>query len=220
MDCSLTASVAETARTVICVQSPPSDWRAYLTPFLALVSIIVAYRAIVNARRMARQRATLDFIEKVESGDHYRHIVQTFSDLRRGPGFEDIMNPQTKQSRELRRCVNDYLNHYEMVAIGIREGILDEQIYRDWMRGPFVRDWNAATEWVQNERWKRQEDGSWEYYDKTFENYGLLAARWSPDTIILNEDFGPPRDEARGPSQDPLPADSEDASTSPTDAAR
>lgn len=169
--------MVETSRTIICVEPAAPDWRVYLTPFLALVSIIVAYRAIVNARRMARQRATLDFIEKVESGDHYRHIVQTFSDLRRGPGFGDIMNPQTEQAKDLRRCVNDYLNHYEMVAIGIREGILDEKIYRDWMRGPFVREWNAAAEWIQNERWKRQPDGSWEYYEKTFENYGLLAAR-------------------------------------------
>lgn len=105
-------------------------------------------------RKIARQRATLDLIEKVESGDHYRHIVKTFSDLRRGPGFGDIMNPKTKQAIELRRCVNDYLNHYEMVALGIKEGILDEQFYREWMRGPFTREWNAAAEWVQNERWK------------------------------------------------------------------
>ncbi len=161
---------------------------------------------------MARQRATLDFIEKVESGDHYRRIVETFSDLRRGPGFGDIMSPQTEQAKDLRRCVNDYLNHYEMVSIGIRKGILDEKIYRSWMRGPFVRDWNAAAEWIQRERWKRQGNGLWEYYEKTFENYGWLAKRWSREATIINKDFRPPPtdENAKSPSADPLPSDSAD----------
>jgi hypothetical protein len=168
--------------------------------------------AIGMQRKIARQRATLDFIEKVESGEHYRKIVHTFTELRRGVGFAHLSNPQTDEDEKTRLCVNDYMNHYEMVAIGISAGILDEAIYRNWMRGPFVRDWNAAAQWIQRERWKRQEDGSWEYYEKIFENYGYWACRWSHEAVVLDEEFsGPPPDaEAEAPGAEPLPADSAD----------
>lgn len=161
----------------------------------------------MNARRMARQRATLDFIEKVESGDHYRNIVHIFTELRRGKGFAHLTNPQTDEDKEIRRCVNDYLNHYEMVCIGISEGILDEKIYREWMRGPFVRDWNAAADWIQRERWKRSDEGVWEYYEKTFAAYGYWACRWSPEAIVLDENYSPPPQDAAGIADEPLPKD-------------
>lgn len=188
------------------------DWRIYITPALVLLSALIALGSVRAQRAIARQRATLDLIEKVESGEHYREIVNTFSELRRGPGFGQIMNPQTKEAKELRRAVNDYLNHYELVAIGIRKGILDEKFYKDWMRGPFVRDWNAAAEWVQRERWKLQDDGSWEYYDQVFLNYEFMAARWSSEAIKLGRAFqGPPVLADRGsPSEDPIPPEDGD----------
>ncbi len=162
---------------------------------------------MLSTRKVARQRATLDLIEKVESGEHYRNIVHTFTELRRGQGFAHLSNPKTPVDKEARRCVNDYMNHYEMVALGIRTGILDEAFYRDWMRGPLVRDWNAAADWVQRERWKRQEDSSWEYYQSIFLEYEHLARKWSNEAVVLSEEYSgpPPDDEAGGPSDDPLP---------------
>jgi Domain of unknown function (DUF4760) len=171
------------------------------------VSAVIAYLAMVNARRVARQRATLDLIEKVESGDHYRKIVTTFSELRRGKGFAHLSNPKTDDDKEVRQCLTDYMNHYELVAIGIRAGMLDEVFYRNWMRGPFVRDWNAAADWVQRERWKLQPNGTWEYYDKVFIEYELLARAWSDKAIQLSRlHSGPPsNEEAGGPGDEALP---------------
>src|SRR4028119_212047 len=162
---------------VVCILQP-TDWRIYITPALVFVSAIIAFLAMLNARHLARERATLDLIEKVESGEHYRNITQTFSDLRRGAGFAHLSRPKPEDEKA-RRCVNDYLNHYELVAIGILKGMLDESVYRDWMRGPFVRDWNAAADFIQRERWKRDDDGEWKYYAKTFMNYEVIARRWS-----------------------------------------
>ena len=119
-----------------------------------------------------------------------------------------MSNPQTEEDKEARRCVNDYLNHYELVSIGILSGLLDEAVYRKWMRGPFVRDWNAAADWVQRERWKLQPDGTWQYYGQTFMNYEVMARRWSADAIALDENSGgpPSPEEAGGPSDEPIPA--------------
>jgi hypothetical protein len=198
--------MAAAARTVVCIVQP-FDWRIYIAPALIFLSAGIAVVAVLMQRKVARQRATLDFIEKVESGDHYRKIVQTFTELRRGKGFAHLSNPKTDVDKDTRRCVNDYMNHYEMVAIGIRTGILDKRFYRDWMRGPFVRDWNAIASWVQRERWKRLEDGSWEYYGKIFIEYEKLARQWSSEAVALSAAYsGPPADEdAGGPSDEPLP---------------
>jgi len=60
---------------------------------------------------------------------------------------------------------------------------------------------------VQRERWKRQPDGSWEYYEKTFIEYEHLARKWSDEAIVLDESYsGPPADQdAGGPGDEPLP---------------
>lgn len=165
---------------------------------------------MLTTRAVARQRATLDLIEKRESTEHYRTLASGFSRIRRANGFEALNNTTTDIAKAERQIVVDYLNHYELISIGILNNILDERIYRTWMRGPFVRDWNAAADWIQRERWKQDEAGNWEYYEQTFENYEKVARRWSPDAIILTRETSPPPSaaEAGGPGDEALPADS------------
>lgn len=166
---------------------------------------------MLNTRAVARQRATLDLIEKSESSEYYRDLHATYSRLRREGGLPKLANPQTDIDKADRQAVMNYLNHYELIAIGIRENILDEKFYRSWMRGPFVRDWNAARDLIQRQRWKKLEDGKWEYYSQTFENYQYLACRWSTDVEYLSEESGgpPSADEAGGPGDEPLPPEKE-----------
>lgn len=207
MDCSTAYRAGDfgSAEWVICIVEP-IDWRIYILPALAIISIflgILGYRA---TWRIARRKATLDLIEKAESTEHYRDRNQRFSELRRAIGFGGLNNPQTPQARIDRQLVLDYLNHYEMIAIGIRNGVLDQGFYREWMRGPFVRDWNAAVEFIQGERWKREGD-KWSYYPRTFANYQQLARRWDRTAFNLTKDsFSPPDSSlAGGPGDEPLP---------------
>jgi xanthine dehydrogenase iron-sulfur cluster and FAD-binding subunit A len=86
LNCSAAHEVAQQASTIICIVEP-TDWRIYITPVLVFLSTLIAIAAIRNARRVAREKATIDLIEKVESGEHYRQIAQTFSRFRQGPGF-------------------------------------------------------------------------------------------------------------------------------------
>ena len=172
-----------------------------------------------NARAVAKQKATLDLIEKVESTEHYRKLNQTFSRLRRGDGFAHLHNPQSDADKSDRRDLNDYMNHYEMVSVGILHEILDENFYKMWMQGPFVRDWNAASDWVQRERWKKRDDGTWDYYSKVFCNYESVACRWSKDGIKLNRLYSsPPTDQqAGGPGDEPFPESAETAQARQSD---
>jgi hypothetical protein len=186
--------------------------QAWYVPFLApsvtllaaTVASIIAVVALRNTRSVARQKATLDLIEKRESTEHYRDLSRTFFELQKGPGFLHLVAP-TDADRPVRKKVFDYLNHYEIIAIGLRQNILDEKIYRAWMEGAFVRDWNAAADFIQRERWKCDHAGQWQYRNSIYRNYGHLAQRWSKEARILTaESSGPPLTSA-GPGDDQLP---------------
>ncbi len=206
MDCSAVPAAAKAASSIVCLIQPP-DWRIYITPALVLISTFVAIAALINTRNVARRKATLDLIEKVESTDHYRALNATFSRLRRGKGFAQLANPGSEADEADRAQVNDYLNHYELVSVGILRGILDEAFYKSWMRGAFIRDWNAAADFVQGERWRDDGQGAWQYHPQIFCAYEGMARRWSSDAITLNRHSGPPPASPQpGPGDDPLPA--------------
>ncbi len=145
-------------------------------------------------------------IEKVESTPHYQNLHAAFSYHRRQDSFAKLHDPKETKDKDERQAVLNYLNHYELIAIGISKKILDEQIYKSWMRGPFVRDWNAAAGFIQRERWK-WDDGTraWEYHAVLFENYQAIACRWSTDATNLVQDTKPHPNTPSGPGDEALP---------------
>ena len=180
----------------------------YLAPGVTLlaatVASIIAVVALRNTRSVARQKATLDLIEKRESPEHYRDLSRTFFELQKGRGFMHLVAP-IEADRPTRKKVFDYLNHYEIIAIGLRQDILDEKIYRAWMEGAFVRDWNAAADFIQRERWKCDEQGRWSYRASIYENYEHVAQQWSKEARVLNAQSSSPPEAPAGPGDDQLP---------------
>lgn len=41
--------------------------------------------------------------------------------------------------------ISNFLNHYEVICIGIIKGIIDERICSSWMRSNLIRSWRDAT---------------------------------------------------------------------------
>jgi hypothetical protein len=194
--------------TLRCVSNPDPLWKALLSPVLVLLSALVAIIGIRNVRAVARQRATLDIIEKFESTEHYRALNEAFSTVRKSAGFAALHDPATAASKKTRGQVQDYINHYELVAIGIRNNILDAKIYRTWMASAVVRDWNAAAEYVQHERWRLNARGDdYVYHPGLYANYQWLAANFSNTARRLTATSSPKPllAAASGPGDDPLP---------------
>lgn len=95
----------------ICLPDNAPHWSAFLPPLLILASIVVAVFGIRNARSVARQKATLDLIEKKESTEHYQKIHKAFLAVRLSARFGSLSDPVDDDARESRRQVLDYLNH-------------------------------------------------------------------------------------------------------------
>ncbi|MDF7776653.1 DUF4760 domain-containing protein [Sphingomonas sp. AOB5] len=169
------------------------DWLIVLlgNPLLIplYVGLMTAYITFMINRaqiRIARRKATFDVIINVEKTASYMLLNRRFSELRRSGGIKHICHPDTGTLHEDRTVLIEYLNHYEVVALGIRRKLLDPAVYRKWMGGAFVRDWNAAADFVERERWRLHSNiGRWRYDATTYENFEWLACLWSKDAVRL-----------------------------------
>jgi hypothetical protein len=168
----------EAPQVIVCGASSVGVW--WITPLVIAVSTIVAaglsLRSINSAREMARKRATLDFIERSESTPHYRELYRAFTDVRKDPdGLMQLARPTNPQLLRQRENVIDYLNHYEMMAMGIHEGMLDESVYKKFMKSTLVRDWFEAREFVRHLRTPTKDSGSEVSSKKVFCEFEDLA---------------------------------------------
>lgn len=48
--------------------------------------------------------------------------------------------------------IRNMLNDYELIAVGIKEGILDEELYKRWFKTSFLSDMAAAAEFIERAR--------------------------------------------------------------------
>jgi hypothetical protein len=193
--CALTETGTTALKSIVyCVNDPEPAWKVALSIVpaillvLTVISLLLAARSIRNTRAIARQKATLDLIEKVESTAHYRDVVKAFATLDTD-ALEALNAPASDEQKIARQHVLDYLNHYELVAIGIANDILDDGIYRRWMASYAVGDWNKAAQFVQAERWRLNEAGTdFEYRPDIFGNLQKAVGRWSSKAVVLTGD--------------------------------
>jgi hypothetical protein len=72
---------------LLCTADPHRSWFDYLEPILVLISLVIAVVGVLSARALARQKATLDLIEKAESSDVYKDLNAVFSATRKSGGW-------------------------------------------------------------------------------------------------------------------------------------
>jgi hypothetical protein len=61
-----------------------------------------------------------------------------------GSGFSFIgLKEYTPENEADRNVVIDQMNSYELVALGIRNGVFDDGFFKHWYHGQFMRDYRA-----------------------------------------------------------------------------
>lgn len=168
----------------ILVCSAPSFW--WVTPCVIVLSALIAgflsWKSIQSTREMATKRATLDFIERSESNAYYQDIYTAFSEVRKDQGgLVQLCSPTNPELLRQRQKVINYLNHYELMAMGIREEMLDEDVYKGFMRGTLVRDWAESEQFINHLRAPTADSGSEVSTSEAFCEFEELAKKWSPE---------------------------------------
>ncbi|MEL6792629.1 MAG: DUF4760 domain-containing protein [Pseudomonadota bacterium] len=173
----------EAVRTIVCAASSGSWW---LTPLILTISAATAAYLSVQAiranRDIARKKASLDLIVQAEATEYFQTLRRAFHSIRNDEaGFEQIFAPTNPEILKQRQAVLSYLNHYELIAMGISDGTLDESVYRNYMRSILVRDWFAAEPFVRHIRAPTPDSGSAVSSAAAFANFEKLAMKCAPD---------------------------------------
>jgi hypothetical protein len=143
-----------------------------------IVSLFMARSTIETNRRIARVKATLDLIETAESSEYYQGLYQSFKRFRTDSEFRSIvLSPRTIEDTKYRLQCWDFLNHYELVAIGIAERILDENFYKRWMGYAVVRDYKEAGELIEVARKPKSPGDPGD--QAAFVELAQLASKWT-----------------------------------------
>lgn len=173
----------EAARIIVCAASSDLWW---ITPlilaFSATTAAYLSLKSIRSNREIALKRATLDLIIRSESTEYYQSLYRAFTDIRKDDaGFSQIFSPSNPEIVKQRQMVINYLNHYELIAMGIFDGILDESVYKNYLRSTVVRDWFAAEPFVTHIRAPSPDSGAEVSASAAFSNFERLALKWAPE---------------------------------------
>lgn len=157
-------------------------------PIIAFGSAIIAYFSYRQSIKSNRQRATLELIEKAESTEFYRRNAEVFRSYRdkdtllklAGSIKQNTPPKKWKLVSQDKAAVKDYLNHYELVALGIKKGFLDEHTYKKWTRSSYRRTYYSSRDFIQRSRWKLDANKQKYLYNaKIYQNFENLALKWA-----------------------------------------
>ena len=153
---------------------------AMITAIAILVSAgigaLIAIVQIRHQREVARKRATLDMLVAREWDHHYPEIRTEYIKLRNADGGLEAWADHKYANSPQQMTINNILNEYELIATGIREDILDIELYARWFRGALLRDYASAMNYIRATRQRIRSDSA-------FSETEWLAVEWGGEKI-------------------------------------
>ena len=141
---------------------------------VTIVSILWNRAILGKNSEIVRSRETMTLIHQILWDASYIEIRNIFIKARDGrtgiKGF--IGKPNTKEFK----AINKMMSHYEVLAIGIKRGILSEKVLKDFMGKRLVADWHASKAFVMAVREKNDDETNYIFCE--FEN---LAKKWEKE---------------------------------------
>lgn len=123
------------------------------------------------SKRVSCLRATLDVVLSQQTDAGSINNRTEFTKLRDAGHLAKWGDPNNTHGAEA-ATIRAILNRYELVAIGIKKGTLDEQFYKTWCRTTLVKDWCACKPLVMQ---LRENDKASVYYCEL----ERLAKKWA-----------------------------------------
>jgi hypothetical protein len=140
------------------------------------ISAIGVISTIIWNRVVARRRATLDLLLADQTNEHLLEIRRKYLQSVKDNKLLEYSTRDQWFSVDATPYVST-LNRYELIAVGINEGALDERIYKRFWRTTFVNDWLRCRDAVRLQRSNFKND-------KMFIEFESVARRWAyPDEL-------------------------------------
>lgn len=119
---------------------------------VGIVAATIAINGIGTQRDIARKRATLDVILKSEADKDLIEARRCFKRLAHDQNGLVPFALFEKEGSAETEAIRIVLNEFELIAIGIDRGILDEELYRQWYRTGVLLHWKHAHPFIEELR--------------------------------------------------------------------
>lgn len=142
----------------------------WVTAAIALAAGIIAVYSILTQRDIARKRAAVDFFLKAEMDATTIAIYNDYRDA-----IDSINEPLAEFVKtENYRKVRAFLHLCGLVAVGIRQRVLDETVVREYWGDVMVRAFRKTEALIQYMR--TMEHGT----PDTLRSFEEIARKWEP----------------------------------------
>ncbi len=136
-------------------------------PLVGLLAVLVAWWYQI---RISARLATIDLLGNGE----WMKGREDFAEATKGWTIPFPHEPENY--RHLPRSIVTYLNHCELVAVAIKKGVVNKQMYKLSNRTQYVTTWELASEYIKAERNKPD-------HRTAYENFEHLALQWGAKPI-------------------------------------
>jgi hypothetical protein len=173
------------------INNEPGFWHfsVWLSPLAILISagvaILSARKSISAQRQIARKRASLDLLLKLESDAEFIKATEIYRDVRDGKGLESLIIQKEGKSKSKRDeheefYVDHYLNTLELVCVGMSAGTIDELYIYQYMRGAIVNAWKSSEKYIIKSRGEKNR--------RLLEKLEDFGINWDNHTFITRKD--------------------------------
>ncbi len=149
----------------------------WVSAFMPLVSALLLVAAAVcgylHNRRTAKKQSALSFVAQYEvhHGKEWNDArLLSLSILKDKSQWQPMLTQYgagtlPEHQREHLQTVFTWLNHHELVAIGVYRGSLDRETYVEWNGDQYRKYWNVAKDFIVELRPPGEAD-PYQYFEK------------------------------------------------------
>lgn len=136
----------------------------------ALSAGLFSVGSMYTSRKTVRERETINLVNDTSWDADFIVARDKFAELR--DSHNGLVNCSNDTTSDDYKKVIQFLNYYELVAIGVRNGILSEAVFKKFFLSRYVKDWQAAKAFVEAVRTNSDNP-------RLYVQYEWLAKKWT-----------------------------------------
>ncbi|MEK2607733.1 DUF4760 domain-containing protein [Pseudomonas shirazensis] len=139
----------------------------------------LARNTMDHNEKLSRQRATIDILMSQRTDQSLIEAKKAVAKIHSSGGEFVSLATSAHAQDEARGHILSIINNYEFIALGIREGALDEDLYKRAVYSQVTRDWSAMKGFIMELRRQNR-------IDTLFQEFEKLAKGWEKSKLACD----------------------------------
>jgi hypothetical protein len=148
--------------------------------YAVVVSVVIALIVLILTQRSAKKRETLNLISSIRNSTEYKASrIEYLALVNSTNNLVEFAKEENSESSQA-SIIEEMLNYYELISLGIRMGTLDEHFYKLWYRSSLVTDYRRLQPYIVELR-------RWTGVPTYFYQFERLATKWAANPKVKQE---------------------------------